>query len=108
MPSVDESKCILVTGATSGIGRALALRLATLPTKPRVIASGKRKERLQELVEAGLESVEMDVDTDNATLKKFAESVIQQYPDVCYTSFILSNVTSLAARHGYLQRGSAV
>ena len=90
MPSIDESKCILVTGATSGIGRALALRLATLPTKPRVIAAGKRNERLQEVTKAGLETVEMDVDTDNATLKKFAESVVQQCPDVCYTSICRS------------------
>lgn len=90
MPSIDESKCILVTGSTSGIGRALALRLATLPTKPRVIAAGKRNERLQEVAKAGLETVVMDVDTDNATLKKFAESVVQQYPDVCYTSICRS------------------
>ena len=114
MPTIDESKCILVIGATSGIGRALALRLATLPSKPRVIAAGRRKERLQELAKAGLETIDIDVDTDNATLKKFAERIIQQYPDVCLQmsrvlhSIETLTVTELTARHCYLQRGNAV
>ena len=82
MHSIDDSKCILVTGATSGIGRALALALAALPSKPRVIAAGRRRDRLDELAKAGLETVEVDVNTDSNTLKKFADSVVEKYPDV--------------------------
>ena len=40
-------KRILVTGATSGIGRATALRLATPDTE--IIITGRRKERLEAL-----------------------------------------------------------
>ena len=82
MPSVDDSKCILVTGATSGIGRALALALAKLPSKSRVIAVGRRKNRLAELAKSGLETIEFDMNTDSLGLKKFADSVVQKYPEV--------------------------
>ena len=82
MPSIDDSKCILVTGATAGIGRALALALAKLPNKPRVIAVGRRKSRLEELAKYGLETVEFDMNTDSSNLKKFADSVVQKYPEV--------------------------
>lgn len=84
MPSVDDSKCILVTGATSGIGRALALALAKLPSKPRVIAVGRRKDRLAELATSGLETIEFDMNTDSPGLKKFADTVLQKYPEVSY------------------------
>ena len=40
-------KRILVTGATSGIGRATALRLATPDTE--IIITGRRMERLEAL-----------------------------------------------------------
>ena len=84
MPSIDDSKCVLVTGATSGIGRALALALAKLPSKPRVIAVGRRKDRLEELAKSGFETVEFDMNTDSFGLKKFADSVMQKYPEVSY------------------------
>lgn len=82
MPSIDNSKCVLVTGATSGIGRALALAIAALPSKPVVIAAGRRKERLEELKKAGLETIEVNVDSDNETLKRFADEVVEKYPDL--------------------------
>ena len=82
MPSIDDSKCILVTGGTAGIGRALALALAKLPSKPRVIVVGRRKSRLEELAKCGLETVEFDINTDSGNLKKFADSIVQKYPEV--------------------------
>ena len=82
MPSIDDSKCVLVTGGTSGIGRALALAIAALPSKPCVIVAGRRKERLEELKKAGLETMEVDIDTDGETLKRFADEVVEKYPDV--------------------------
>jgi len=60
MPSVEESKCILVTGATAEIGRVLALALARLSSKPQVIAMGRRQDRLNELKTAGLEVFQLE------------------------------------------------
>ena len=82
MPSIDDSKCILVTGATAGIGRGLALALAKLQSKPRVIAVGRRKSILEELAKSGLETVEFDMNTDSSNLKKFADGIVQKYPEV--------------------------
>lgn len=83
MPSIEESRCILVTGATSGIGQALALSLAQLPSKPQVIAAGRRQDRLEELKRAGLEVIQFDLDTDANTLKGYMDLVLEKYPQVC-------------------------
>ncbi|KAF8167913.1 hypothetical protein B0H34DRAFT_683640 [Crassisporium funariophilum] len=82
MPSINDSKCVLVTGATSGIGRALALDISKLPSKPRVIGSGRRKERLSELAKAGLQTVSLEVNSEFTELKKSVEDIIQRYPDL--------------------------
>ena len=81
-PSINNSKCILVTGATSGIGRALALAIAALPTHPKVIGVGRRKDRLAELKEAGIEAEEFDVGAGRASMKVFVEQMIVKYPEV--------------------------
>jgi len=57
--SIEESKCI-VTGATAGIGRVLALALARLSSKPQVIATGRRQDRLNKLKTAGLEVFQLE------------------------------------------------
>lgn len=49
MPGIEDAKCVLIIGATSGIGRALALAIHDLPTQPTVIVAGRRMERLEEL-----------------------------------------------------------
>ncbi|KAF5355744.1 hypothetical protein D9756_003933 [Leucocoprinus leucothites] len=82
MPGIEQSKCILVTGATAGIGRSLALALARLPSKPQVIATGRRQHRLDELKSAGLEVVQLELDTDAASLKKFVDSNLEKYPQL--------------------------
>lgn len=43
---------ILVIGSTACLGRALALSILDLPSKPTVIVCGRRKERLDELIGA--------------------------------------------------------
>ncbi|KXN89845.1 hypothetical protein AN958_04849 [Leucoagaricus sp. SymC.cos] len=82
MPSIEESKCILVTGATAGIGRALALALAKLPSKPQVIAAGRRQDRLRELKDAGLETFELELDADAASLKRTVDVILEKYPQL--------------------------
>jgi NADP-dependent 3-hydroxy acid dehydrogenase YdfG len=82
MPSIDESKCVLITGATSGIGRALALDIIKLPSHPVVIGTGRRKERLEELGKAGIHPVELSITLDFDALKNKVDEIIQEYPDV--------------------------
>jgi len=87
MPSITDVKCILVIGSTAGIGRALALNILALPTKPTVIVAGRRQERLDEIVKAEnkdgrLCSVRFDVNADRATLKKSVDEVVKQYPEL--------------------------
>ncbi|KIK04269.1 hypothetical protein K443DRAFT_93553 [Laccaria amethystina LaAM-08-1] len=82
MTSIKDSKCVLVTGATSGIGRALAQCIARLPSKPCVIAVGRRQERLDELAKEGLETVQLDVEASYDALKKFADEIILKYPNL--------------------------
>ena len=79
---LGNRKCILVTGATSGIGRALALALAELPSKPTVIAAGRRQTRLDELKAKGLQTALLDLSNDQETLTKDLEGIIQTYPEV--------------------------
>ncbi|KAF9065120.1 hypothetical protein BDP27DRAFT_1393673 [Rhodocollybia butyracea] len=81
-PSINNAKCVLVTGATSGIGRALALAIAALPSHPTVIGVGRRKDRLRELKEAGIEAEEFDVNTDRASMKGFVDEMIKKYPEI--------------------------
>ncbi|KAG6850809.1 hypothetical protein H0H93_008112 [Arthromyces matolae] len=82
MPSINDSKCILVTGATSGIGRALALALAALPSHPKVIAAGRRQNRLDELAKSNLHTIQADLDTDAKGLAAFVDKVLKEHPDL--------------------------
>jgi len=82
MVSIQNSKCTLVIGATSGIGRALALSIAELPSHPQVVAVGRRQERLDELAAAKLETLRFDVDTDGQSLKRFVDDTIKKYREL--------------------------
>ena len=82
MPSINESKCVLVTGATSGIGRALALAISSLQSKPKVIGTGRRPERLKELEDAGIETARLELDAEPKKLKKDVQDLIEKYPEV--------------------------
>ncbi|KAK0447035.1 uncharacterized protein EV420DRAFT_1276377 [Desarmillaria tabescens] len=79
---ISSSKSVLITGATSGIGRALALAIAELPSKPQVIAAGRRQDRLEELAKHGLESLSLDLAKDKDALKKDLDNVVEKYPEL--------------------------
>ncbi|KAK0468834.1 hypothetical protein IW261DRAFT_1011676 [Armillaria novae-zelandiae] len=79
---ISSSKSVLITGATSGIGRALALAIAELPSKPQVIAAGRRESRLEELAKRGLETVSLDLRNDKDALKKDLNNVVEKYTEL--------------------------
>ncbi|KAF7310650.1 hypothetical protein HMN09_00607800 [Mycena chlorophos] len=78
--SIDTAKTILIVGATSGLGRALALALAALPSAPTVIGAGRRKARLEELASKGIDTLEFDVSLPIDQLKKNIDDLIAKYP----------------------------
>ena len=84
MSNITDAKCVLVIGATAGIGRALALAIRDLPQKPHVIVGGRRQERIDELTNDGenIEGVQIDVTAGREKLKDFVDSTIAKYPDV--------------------------
>lgn len=83
--SLDDAKCILVTGATSGIGRALALRIAKLPSRPTVVAAGRRQDRLDALrTVEGIEPLYLDVGVELEALRTSVGNLIAKFPDVCF------------------------
>lgn len=73
---MTETKIVLVTGATSGIGAAVARRLAT--QGHRVLAGGRRADRLTELAGDNLQVRRLDV-TDRADFAAFVDHAIAAY-----------------------------
>ena len=87
MPCINDSKCVLVIGATSGIGRALASSILALPSNPTVVVAGRRQERLDAFTKenAGtgrVGSINIDMNSNGETLKKVVEEVLTKYPKV--------------------------
>jgi NAD(P)-dependent dehydrogenase (short-subunit alcohol dehydrogenase family) len=68
----EPSKAVLVTGCSSGIGRATALRLAGAGWK--VYASARRPETISELRDAGCQTLALDV-TDEQSMQAAVESI---------------------------------
>jgi NAD(P)-dependent dehydrogenase (short-subunit alcohol dehydrogenase family) len=70
----EPAKAVLITGCSSGIGRATALRLAGAGWP--VYASARRPEALTELADAGCKTLPLDV-TDEASMRAAVERVQQ-------------------------------
>ncbi|KAH9944091.1 NAD-P-binding protein [Epithele typhae] len=90
MPGIKDAKCILVIGATAGLGRALALALHDLESKPTVIAVGRRHERLDELAQTRdrIKTFRADMNVDEQGIRAFVQSVLSSYPDVDAILFV--------------------
>jgi NAD(P)-dependent dehydrogenase (short-subunit alcohol dehydrogenase family) len=70
----EPCKAVLVTGCSSGIGRATALRLAGSGWK--VYASARRPESIAELRDAGCQTLALDV-TDERSMQAAVDSIEQ-------------------------------
>jgi NAD(P)-dependent dehydrogenase (short-subunit alcohol dehydrogenase family) len=70
----EPSKAVLVTGCSSGIGRATALRLARSGWK--VYASARRPETIADLRDAGCQTLALDV-TDEQSMRAAVDAVEQ-------------------------------
>jgi NAD(P)-dependent dehydrogenase (short-subunit alcohol dehydrogenase family) len=68
----EHSKAVLITGCSTGIGRATALRLARGGWT--VYATARRPESLADLAQAGCKTLELDV-TDEASMRAAVEQV---------------------------------
>ncbi|CAM6091721.1 unnamed protein product [Calypogeia fissa] len=77
--SLLECKTIIVTGATSGIGRGIALRLLDRYPDVKLIVTGRRKQNLEEIVtkygSSRVAAIPFDV-SDIANISKLAKSAI--------------------------------
>ncbi|MCL4162006.1 UNVERIFIED_CONTAM: hypothetical protein GTU68_051582, partial [Idotea baltica] len=70
-----ESKVILVTGASSGIGKATALALAE--RNHRVSAGARRIERMESLTESGVSAHFLDL-TEEDSIEEFVADVLKR------------------------------
>jgi NAD(P)-dependent dehydrogenase (short-subunit alcohol dehydrogenase family) len=73
-PMAEPSKAVLITGCSSGIGRASALRLAGSGWT--VYATARRLESIAELADAGCHTLALDV-TDESSMRAAVDSIEQ-------------------------------
>src|SRR5579863_5950520 len=73
---MNESRAVLITGCSTGIGRATALRLhqAGLP----VYASARRLETLDDLATKGIKTLQLDV-TDETSMTLAVKRIADEH-----------------------------
>ncbi|KAA1468641.1 NAD(P)-binding protein [Dentipellis sp. KUC8613] len=88
-PTIADAKCVLVIGATAGIGRELALKIHALPSHPTVIVAGRRQERLAELASLSekdgrgkLITAQLDINAERDVLVQSIRSLIEEHPEL--------------------------
>jgi 3-hydroxy acid dehydrogenase / malonic semialdehyde reductase len=95
---------IMITGATSGFGRAIAVKFAT--NEYNVIVTGRRKDRLdkleEELTNRGAKVLSLNFDVRKRTE---VESVINDLPEEWKKIDILVNNAGLAAGMSHIDEG---
>ncbi|RPD64909.1 NAD(P)-binding protein [Lentinus tigrinus ALCF2SS1-7] len=84
MTGIKDAKCVLVVGATAGIGRALALAIHDLDNNPTVIVAGRRQDRLDELAKRRerIQTARVDINTTHDKLKQFVGGVLSEHPNL--------------------------
>ena len=94
-------KRILITGATSGIGRATALKLAKPQTQ--IIITGRRAERLQEIAQ---EIQARGAECQTLCFDVRSEEVCRQYLEPLGNVDVLVNNAGLAVGLEHIDKGS--
>ena len=74
-PMAEHSKAVLITGCSSGIGRATALRLVGAGWT--VYATARRRESIADLTEAGCHTLALDV-TDEGSMRSAVAEIERQ------------------------------
>lgn len=89
-------KTVCITGATSGIGKAIALRLAK--EGYRLILTGRRADRLNELKDALEHDFKINVATLCVDIRKYEDmrEAVELLPEACKEVDILVNNAGLA------------
>src|SRR5688572_2280676 len=75
MTSATPSKAVLITGCSTGIGRATAQRLAG--NGHTVYATARREESIADLRDAGCRTLALDV-TDEGSMRAAVDTVVAQ------------------------------
>ncbi|KAH8917666.1 NAD(P)-binding protein [Atractiella rhizophila] len=77
---------VLIVGASSGIGWALASSLHGLPNKPHILVAARRMDRLEslrkELGHERVSSIQLDLQWDDVKLKEWVENVLREHRDL--------------------------
>ncbi|KAG6331985.1 hypothetical protein ID866_7105 [Astraeus odoratus] len=89
MSNINDCRCILVIGSTSGLGRRLALSILNLPSSPTVIVCGRRQERLRSMLSSygssgRLKAIPLDVTAPPATLRSAVNAILSAHPNVWF------------------------
>jgi len=91
--AMDKTKPVLITGCSTGIGRATALRLVGDGWK--VVATARKPESIADLASAGCQTLALDV-TDEASMRSAVEQIEAEH----------GSVGALVNNAGYSQSGA--
>lgn len=91
--AIDRNKPVLITGCSTGIGRATALRLNTVGWK--VIATARKPESISDLASAGCQTLALDV-TDDSSMEAAVSQIEAEH----------GSVGALINNAGYSQSGA--
>ena len=81
---VFKPKCVLVTGATSGIGQSLAQAIYRQYPGTKIIATGRRQDRLDQ-ISAGKDRIygrRLDQNAGQNDLKSWVKELLTDHPDL--------------------------
>ncbi|KAL0563019.1 hypothetical protein V5O48_019060 [Marasmius crinis-equi] len=94
--ATTNSQVVLITGCSSGFGRALVTEALASGRSLRVIATARRLETIADLREMGAKTLALDITADQASLRCFAEEAVQVYGQI---DILVNNA-------GFLQAGA--